>query len=264
MTACNRVPMIGPRWQPRTVIVLASLLALGLLAPPARAAAPDGAFVTANNAYYRIIGGAALRIGSCAPLGGCPGAALGNPADYRATPRDGTFLRVQNGPREGLIVRFAGGTAFGLATCEPLAGCPGLTGIDNDGFVAYEAAHPHAADGTFIRVANGKLNTLVARAAGGALIGLATCAPVGQCQGHVDVDEASFLNYTRAHPTIADGTFVRRPDGNIARAVGGALLSISTCAGLNDCAAGCSWTTRASTATRTLTRRSPTARSSAC
>src|SRR5215217_6729841 len=98
--------------QPRKVVALATLLVLALPAPAAEAAAPDGAFITANNAYYRIIGGAALRVGSCAPLGGCQGATPDNPAAYLTTPRSGTFIRVPDGPRAGLIARVAGGRAF--------------------------------------------------------------------------------------------------------------------------------------------------------
>src|SRR4051794_41509050 len=71
--------------------VVAALLVLGALAPAARA---DGEFIINGGTYYRIIGGAALRVGSCAPPGGCPRASAGNPRRYPAAPPDGTVLGI--------------------------------------------------------------------------------------------------------------------------------------------------------------------------
>src|SRR4051794_41904185 len=107
--------------------VVAALLVLGALAPAARA---DGEFIINGGTYYRIIGGAALRVGSCAPLGGCPRAAAGNPRSYRATPGDGTVMGVANGKA---IARIAGGGPFPGGDRAPLAkwagrGDPGARG----------------------------------------------------------------------------------------------------------------------------------------
>src|SRR4051812_50050575 len=105
--------------------VVAALLVLGALAPAARA---DGEFIINGGTYYRIIGGAGLRVGSCAPLGGCPGAAGGNPRSYRATPGDGTFMGVANGHA---IARNAGGVPFAGGGRAPAAKRAG--GVDLHG-----------------------------------------------------------------------------------------------------------------------------------
>jgi hypothetical protein len=271
--------------------VVAALLVLGALAPAARA---DGEFIINGGTYYRIIGGAALRVGSCAPLGGCPGATAGNPGSYRATPVDGTFMGIANG---NAIARIAGGVPFAVADCAPVENCAGRIDLDADGFAAYGASHRDlpdaayvrkadgdsagliaravggvlfgfsscanlnscqgfvnvqtagweayvathrlAADGTFVHVANGALQMLVARAVGGALVHLTTCDPFNACAGLVSVDETSYKSYAAAHPNIADGAFVRVADGVAAgsflRAAGGRLIAVSDCGGLGGC-----------------------------
>jgi putative metal-binding protein len=216
------------------LVVLSALLALTLPAPArAHAAAPDGAFLSFAGSFYRVIGGAALRVGSCAPLGGCTDASFENPANYPTVPRNGTFIRVPDGSRPGLIARVAGGHPFWQTACAEVAGgCADPIALDSAGYEAYEAAHPTVADGAFVRRPDG----LIARAAGGALLGLGSCAPVAGCPETVNVDTPSFQAYGEAHPTVADGTFIRRPDGLIARAVGGALLGLGSCARLADCA----------------------------
>jgi hypothetical protein len=146
-------------------------------------------------------------------------------------PRNGTFIRVPDGPRAGLIARVAGGRAFWIHNCQEVeGGCPGWIALDIVGYDAYENAHPTVADSAFVRRPDG----LIARAAGTVLIGLGACPP-GGCTDAVNVDTASFTEYERAHLTMTDGTYVRRPDGAIARAVGGALLGIGSCALLNGC-----------------------------
>src|SRR3954447_8295996 len=217
-------------------LVIALLLSLAAAAP-AHAAQGEGGFISANGGYYRIIGGAALRVGDCAALGGCPGAVPDGLSNYRQTPVNGAYLRIPNGPYAGLIVRFASGVPFGLSTCGGVwQGCPGVQNLDVAGYEAYAAAHRDLDNGTFLAVGNGAWQGLVARAVGGVLIGLATCETLpGKCDSRVDVDMVSFQQYIAAHTVIADGTFVRRPDGAIARAVGDALLGIGTCAPLNGC-----------------------------
>ena len=224
---------------PRKVIAAVIAAACLGFAAPAHAAVADGGFIQANNGYYRIIGGAALRVGSCAAIGGCGGAVLDDPANYLASPRNGAFLRIGSGPSIGTITRIAGGVPFYLTTCGPFSGCPGTFDLDADGYAAYAAQHTVVADGTYVRVANGALTSLIARAAGGKLLGIGTCQALNNCSGYVDVDQASFLDYGAAHPLVADGAFVRIADGSgaggITRAVGGALLGIATCSGLNGC-----------------------------
>ena len=219
---------------PRMVVAVATLLAL--LAPNAYAA-PEGGFIVSSGKYYRIIGGAALEVGDCAPLGGCPGATVESPESYRKAPVDGTYIGVPNGSRPGLIARFAGGHAFWLMDCGALesGNCTPRYELDAAGYEAYEAAHADVADGTCVRKASGSGAGTIARAAGGALIWLRDCAPMANCAGYVNVDAFAFENYGNAHPTIADGTYVRRRDGLIARAVGTALIGIGSCAQLASC-----------------------------
>ncbi len=158
---------MGPR---RVIAAVVAAVCLGFAAP-AHATVADGGFIQANNGYYRIIGGAALRVGNCAAIGGCGGAVLDDPGNYLPAPRNGTFLRIGSGPSFGTITRIAGGVPFYLTTCAPFSGCPGTFDLDADGYNAYAAQHTVVADGTYLRVANGALTSLIARAAGGALMG---------------------------------------------------------------------------------------------
>ena len=206
---------------------------------PGGGTAGDGSFLrTPDGSIYEVLGGAPIHVDSCSLLNGCPGLiTVPNINGYPTVPRDGTFIRIADGdgPHAGLIARVAGGHLFGLATC--VDGCAGVRNLDAGGFFDYDRAHPTVADGTFVRVATGARDGLVARVAGGHLIGLATC--VDGCNGFVNVDETSFLEYNRAHPTVADGTFVRvgvgQQYGLIARAAGAALLGLISCEPLDDC-----------------------------
>ena len=206
---------------------------------PGSNALAEGAFVRtpSDGAIYRVAGGAVIHVDSCGPLNGCqPLTQVSSVAGVSRVPRDGTFLRVQDGPSEGLIARVIGGHLFGLGVC--VDGCGGLIGLDSGGFFDYDRAHPTVGDGSFVRVATGSKNGLISRAVGGHLFGLATC--VDGCAGAVNVDETAFDNYDRAHPTVGDGSFVRVATGSknglISRAAGGALLPLSSCEPLNACA----------------------------
>jgi hypothetical protein len=207
---------------------------------PGGGTAGDGSFLrTPDGSIYEVLGGAPIHVDSCSPLNGCAGLiAVPSINGYPSVPRDGTFIRVADGdgPHAGLIARVAGGHLFGLATC--VEGCAGVRNLDAGGFFDYDRAHPIVEDGTFVRVATGARNGLVARVAGGHLFGLATC--VEGCSGFVNVDETGFDTYDRAHPAVADGTFVRigvgQQYGLIARAAGAALLGLSSCEPLDGCA----------------------------
>jgi hypothetical protein len=200
---------------------------------PGGGTAGDGSFLrTPDGSIYEMLGGAPIHVDSCSPLNGCAGlVAVPNINGYPTVPRDGTFIRIADGdgPHAGLIARVAGGHLFGLATC--VEGCAGVRNIDAGGFFDYDRAHPTVADGTFVRVATGARDGLVARVAGGHLIGLATC--VDGCSNFVNVDETSFDVYDRDHPTVADGTFVRvatgARNGLVARVAGGHLFGLATC-----------------------------------
>lgn len=201
---------------------------------------PNGTFikVTGAPAIYRVIGGAPVHVDSCAPLDGCPGLVeVSNLADYATEPENGAYMRMANGPLAGLIARVVGGDPLGLTTCEGLPGCSEAINLDEGGFNEYARAHEVIANGTFVRVAEGSEYGLIGRVVGGVLLGLTTCEGLeGNCGSAVNVAENAYNSYAARYKTIANGTFVRVADGSeyglIGRVVGGVLLGLDTCEGL--------------------------------
>jgi hypothetical protein len=193
--------------------VIAGSLLVGLLsAEPALAIAPAGSFikVTGADPIYVVVGGAAIHVDSCAPLGGCPGVQMiPSLAGYAAVPANGSFVRVQDGPSAGFIGTVVGGAVIHVDSCAPLNGCPGVVGLDSGGAAAYMGAHPLPANGSFVRIADGVNAGLIRRAAGGAFLPVTDCAPLGGCLGPVSVDSGGFAAYMAAHPVPADGTLLR-------------------------------------------------------
>lgn len=223
--------------------VLAGSLAPGFAsAPPALAIAAPGSFVqvTGTAPIYVVIGGAAVHVGSCAPLGGCPGLQhIPSLAGYGAVPANGSFVRIQNGPAAGFIGTFVGGAAIHLDSCAPVHGCAGVVGLDYGGAAAYAAAHPIPANGSFVRINDGPSAGFIGTLVGGAVIHLDSCAPVGGCAGVVGLDSGGAAAYMAAHPVPANGSYVRVADGAfaglIARVAGGALLGLTNCTLLGGC-----------------------------
>ena len=180
----------------------------------------------ANGSFMRIadgpqtgfigeaIGGAIVHVDSCTPLGGCPGGVdldSGGASDYMAThptPTNGTFVRIQDGPQVGFVGETIGGALIHVDNCAPLGGCPGLVGLDSGGASDYMATHPTPANRTFVRVADGPNQGLIARVAGGALISLTDCTALGGCPGPVNLDSGGFSDYRGAHPTPVNGTLL--------------------------------------------------------
>jgi hypothetical protein len=76
------------------------------------------------------------------------------------------------------------------------------------GVANYEAAHPTVANGTLVRVADGKNAREISIAAGGALLQVNECTLLNGCVGYVDVDSTGVKNYEAAHQTIANGTYL--------------------------------------------------------
>ena len=199
------------RWTLFLALVLGSLLPGLVSAAPAQAIAAPGSFVrvTDTDPIYVVIGGAAVHVDSCAPLGGCPGVqAISSLAGYAAVPANGSFVRIQDGPSEGFIGTFVGGAVIHLDSCAPLGGCAGVVGLDSGGAAAYMAAHPVPANGSFVRVANGPYAGVIARAAGGAFLALTDCDPLGGCPAPVSLDAGGFADYVKAHPIPANGTLL--------------------------------------------------------
>ncbi len=223
--------------------LLAGSLIPGLVsAPAAVAVAPSGSFVqvTGTAPIYVVIGGAAVHVDSCTPLGGCPGVQhIPSLAGYATVPANGSFVRIQDGPSAGFIGTFVGGAVIHLDSCAPVGGCAGVVGLDSGGAAAYTAAHPVPANGSFIRINDGPSYGFIGTVVGGAVIHLDSCAPVGGCAGVVGLDSGGAGAYMAAHPLPANGSYVRVADGAlaglIARAAGGALLGLSDCAPLGGC-----------------------------
>ncbi len=107
----------------RLLLILALIL-VALPTTAAQAVEPDGALIrSAANANwtYRIVGGAPVRIMSCAPFNACEGRKdVASLAGYAQFPKDGAMLRTD----DGAVYRFAGGaplwvTSCGYAPCPP-------------------------------------------------------------------------------------------------------------------------------------------------
>ncbi|HEY5319138.1 MAG TPA: hypothetical protein VIJ20_14205, partial [Solirubrobacteraceae bacterium] len=180
----------------------------------------NGSFVRINDGAATgfigtVVGGAVIHLDSCAPVNGCAGVVgldAGGAAAYMAAhpvPANGSFVRINDGPASGYVGTLVGGAVIHVDSCAPLPGCREAVGLDAGGAAAYMAAHPIPANGSFVRLANGSYAGLIARVAGGALLPLTACAPLGGCLGVVNLDAGGFGDYVRAHPEPANGTILR-------------------------------------------------------
>ena len=195
----------------------------------------DGAFVVHAGSVFRLAGGAPVYVSSFTPFGGYqPYVTLSDAqwASLRTVPRDGTYLRD---PVSGKIYRVAGGSALYVTSCAPaaLAGCGTHVEVDPAAIANAGAGGPWdhlaatIADSTMIRVADGAKAGLVARAAGGSLLWLTDCGPLGGCPGIVDVNEPTFDAYGTAHGTPADGTVVEGAPSGQTRYYGGGVCRVT-------------------------------------
>jgi hypothetical protein len=87
-------------------------------------------------------------------------------------------------------------------------GCASAVNVAENAYNTYASQYHVIANGTFVRVADGPLSGLVARAAGGALLGLLSCVPLEECSGVVNVAENAYTTYAGSHPTPENGTVV--------------------------------------------------------
>ena len=167
-----------------------------------------------NGLIGRVVGGVLLGFTTCEGIPEC-GSAVNvaeNAYNYYAgefnTIANGTVVRVADGHENGLIGRVVGGVLLGFTTCEGIPECGSAVNVAENAYNYYADEYHTIANGTFVRVADGGLTGLVARAAGGALIGLATCVPLEECPGYVNIAENAFASYTAEHPEPANGTLV--------------------------------------------------------
>lgn len=169
---------------------------------------------------YRVAGDAPLHVASAGALeSGAPAAVdvsavvidrAGSPdpllAHLRAQPVDGTTVTAGAAPYV-----FAGGAAFAGAGTTTAVRIDGAT-LERAGETAQPwGGHVLAAprDGTYVRTSDGASAGSVARAAGGALLTLASCELLDGCAGAVAVPEASVLAFQAARPRPATGTPLR-------------------------------------------------------
>jgi hypothetical protein len=229
---------------PWTVALVTAVLAVvaGVGAPRALAIEPSGTFIQVPGTapIYRVLGGAAIHVDSCAPLGGCPGIVdVANLDGYASTPANGSFLRYADGPNYGWIGEFVGGSPIHIDSCAPLNGCPGTVNIDSGGANTYLSAHPTPTNGSFMRYADGPNYGWIGEFVGGSPIHVDSCAPLNGCPGTVNIDSGGANDYLSAHPTPANGAFVLVADGadagEISRAAGGALIRVTDCVALGGC-----------------------------
>jgi hypothetical protein len=236
------------RWRTRRRIrrllapVAAVIAVASVGAPRALAIEPSGTFiqVTGSPAIYRVIGGAAIHVDSCAPLNGCPGIVqLSSLKGYASKPSNGSYLRYANGPNVGWVGVFVGGTPIHVDSCAPLNNCPGTVNIDAGGADDYIAAHPTPANGSYIHYANGPKVGWVGRFIGGTPIHVDSCAPLSGCPGEVNIDAGGADDYIAAHPTPPNGSFLRYANGPkagwIGVFIGGTPIHVDSCAPLNNC-----------------------------
>ena len=204
--------------------------------------APNGSFVQVSGspAIYRVIGGAAIHVDSCAPLNGCPGLIqIPNLSGYAATPANGSFMRIADGSQAGFIGEAIGGAIVHVDSCAPLSGCPGAVDLDSGGASDYMATYPTPGNGVFVRIQDGPQAGFVGETIGGALIHVDSCGPLGGCPGLVGLDSGGAGDYMATHPTAANGSFMRIADGSqagfIGEAIGGAIVHVDSCAPLSGC-----------------------------
>lgn len=111
-----------------------------------------------NGWISRVVGGHPVHLSTCAPFGGGCGMAVDVDEygyDFYAQRNkrilNGTFVRIADGPSEGLITRAAGGVLFGLTSCQIVGGCPGTIDIDNYSWTNYVIGHRRPIDGTIVK-----------------------------------------------------------------------------------------------------------------
>ena len=218
-----------------------------------------------------------MRVGSCAPLGGCPGRrARQSRRTTGRRPGTGRSSASPNGARERPDRRASrAGRRSGWRRAGRSAGCPGLTrDLDADGFVAYRGRAP-ARGRRHVRAGRERDAWQTRSWRGRPAAPWSASRParrVGECPGTCRRrgGRGSWTT-SRAHPddgrrdVRARRERAGRPPASVTRRRAGRCSRISTCArpqrlrGL-----GAAWRRRGLRRLRErLTRRSPTARSSA-
>lgn len=216
----------------------------------------DGAFVAHAGMVYRIAGGAPVYVSSWAPFGGPQPYSTPTDAQWSGlalTPRDGSYVRDVG---SGKVYRMAGGAPLYLYSCAGAAftGCSAFVNVDPAALAAAGGPAPWnhlratPTDGTFLRIGDtGAAYGIIGRVAGGGLLRLYDCTPLGGCNGTVDVNQATYVSYGAAHPLPADATVVRGlPSGTYSAFTGGVCRTVppgspgtATAVAVNDASVSC-------------------------
>ena len=140
------------------------------------------------------------------PLNESPATIASYEVDHQVV-ADGTYVRNAS---DGWIGVVAGGALFGLTSpdCSLLNCATAPVNVSPDIIASYQAAHQLVADGTFIQIIDGTVAGEIFRAAGGALLPIGNCAPLGGCNSTIKVGDTAALAYESAHSTPVDGTIV--------------------------------------------------------
>ena|GEM_PF-2378564 len=214
---------------PRLLIAAAFVLA-ALPTSAAHAVEPDGSLIRSaanNNWTYRIVGGAPIRITSCAPFNACEGRKdVANLNGYRQYPKDGAVVRSLD---DNGSYRFAGGAPLWLSSCSYAPTCSGRVDINSLADTAHIRTVP--ANGTVVR---NHTDGGYYRFAGGAPL-LVRCDMGAGCTAPVMVDGGTMSKLGTATPAKphlrqypSNGTVVYNGDDNQHyRFAGGAPLPIA-------------------------------------
>jgi hypothetical protein len=129
----------------------------------------NGAFMRMANGpvaglVARVVGGVPLGLTTCEGMEseGCNEAINldeGGFNEYAAAHQvvaNGTFVRVADGPKAGLIGRVVGGVLLGLVTCEGMEGegCNSAVNVAENAYDYYASEYHTIANGTFVRLKN--------------------------------------------------------------------------------------------------------------
>lgn len=182
----------------------------------------------ASGAIWDVAGGAPLYVSSCANIGGCSDAvnidpyAVSRLDHLNGVPANGTFLRD---PVGYTIWEVAGGAPLVVSNCANLGGCPGAVNIDPYAVSHLDHLTARPSNGTFIR---DPASGTVWEVAGGAPLGVSSCANVSGCQGVLNIDPYAVAHLDHLNAVPADGTFIETSAGAAYRIAGGAPFAVTS------------------------------------
>ena len=181
---------------------------------------------------YKVAGGAPLWLSNCSADCGAPVLVnqwtIDTANHLNPVPSNGTTLSTPSS-ETGRIYKVAGGAPLWLSNCSADCGAPVLVNqwtIDTANHL-----NPVPSNGTTLSTPSSETGRIY-KVAGGAPLWLSNCS--ADCGAPVLVNQWTIDTANHLTPVIADGTAVRVSDavkqGWVSRAVGGALIHLSSCA----------------------------------